>query len=122
MPPKGSAERIECRVARSAHRGHRAAASLVAVVVLVLVLASPALALPLRFTEPAHQGTDETPVSIATGDFDIDGDLDLATVNQDGSTVSVLRGTAAGTFGGLVNTTVGAGPRAVAAGRFDGGS
>jgi hypothetical protein len=121
MPPKGSAERFECGVARSAHGGgHRAAAGLAAVVVLVLV--SPAQALPLRFTEPAHQGTDETPVSIATGDFDIDGDIDLATANQDGSTVSVLRGTAAGTFGGLVNTTVGAGPRAVAAGRFDSGS
>ena len=121
MPSKGSAERVECRAARSTHRGgHRAAASLAAVV--VLVLASPAQALPLRFTEPAHQGTDENPVSIATGDFDVDGDVDLATANQDGSTVSVLRGTAAGTFGGLVDTIVGAGPRAVAAGRFDGGS
>jgi predicted NUDIX family NTP pyrophosphohydrolase len=90
-------------------------------VLVVLVGPTAAHALPLRFTEPAHQGTGDTPVSIATGDFDVDGDIDLATANQDGDSVSVLRGTAAGSFGGRVDTVVGDGPRAVAAGRFDGG-
>jgi hypothetical protein len=93
-----------------------------ACVAIVLCTAAPAAALPVQFTEPAHQGTDQTPVSIATGDFDGDGDIDLATANMDTDDVSVLRGTAAGSFGGLVNTLVGNEPRAVAAGRFDGGS
>ena len=89
---------------------------------IVLCFPSPADALPVRFTEPAHQGVNMTPSSIATGDFDVDGDLDLATANRGTDDVSVLQGTAAGTFGGHVPTIVGDEPRAVAAGRFDGGN
>ena len=90
--------------------------------VAVLCLAAPAHALPVRFTEPAQQGVNMLPSSIATSDFDGDGDLDLATANRTSDDVSVLNGTAAGTFGGLANTTVGNEPRAVAIGSFDGGS
>ncbi len=90
--------------------------------IALLCLAAPAHALPVRFTEPAQQGVNMLPSSIATGDFDADGDLDLVTANRTSDDVSVLNGTAAGTFGGLVNTTVGNEPRAVAIGSFDGGS
>ena len=89
---------------------------------MLCISSPPVQALPVRFTEPASQSTNQTPVSIATGDFDGDGDIDLATSNQDSDDVSVLNGTAAGTFGGATNIPAGDEPRAVAAGTFNSGS
>ncbi len=80
---------------------------------------SAAGALPVRFTEPAHQGVNLTPSSIATGDFDGNDDIDLATANRGSDDVSVLQGNGAGSFGSIVNTTVGDEPRALAAGQFN---
>jgi hypothetical protein len=54
------------------------------------------------------------------GDFDGDGKLDLATVNQIGATVSVLRGNGNGTFGPAVNYGVAWGPLFLAMGDFNG--
>ena len=119
MRSQGSAQQAAPRARSRCPAGRHAPAGLA--VLALLVAASAAQALPVRFTEPAPRNTGDTPVSIATGDFDADGDIDLVTANQDGDSVSVLPGTAAGAFGAAVDTPVGAGPRAVAAGRFDGG-
>jgi hypothetical protein len=64
--------------------------------------------------------TGTTPVAEAVGDFNGDGNLDLAVVNQGSNTVSVLLGNGDGTFQAAVNYTVGNSPDAIAVGDFNG--
>src|SRR5262245_40222459 len=59
------------------------------------------------------------PLSVAAGDFDHNGALDLVTANSNG-TVSVLLGNGDGTFRSRVDVTVGGVPRAIAVGDFNG--
>jgi hypothetical protein len=60
------------------------------------------------------------PSSIAVGDFDGDGKLDLAVTNLTDDTVSVLLGNGDGTFQTQQVNTTGAAPMAVAVGDFNG--
>jgi hypothetical protein len=60
------------------------------------------------------------PVSIATGDFNGDGTIDLAVVNEGDSTVSILLGKSDGTFAPQVTYATGLGPLAIATGDFNG--
>jgi len=62
----------------------------------------------------------KNPVSVALGDFNGDGRLDLVVANHGNNTVSVLLGNGDGTFQGPVGYTTGNGPRFVAVGDFDG--
>jgi VCBS repeat-containing protein len=57
----------------------------------------------------------QDPVSIATGDFNGDGVLDLVVANQASNTVSVLMGNGSGGFGPAVDYAVGSAPSSVAA-------
>jgi hypothetical protein len=61
----------------------------------------------------------QTPLSVAAGDFDGNGALDLVTANSNG-TVSVLLGNGNGSFLPRVDLAVGGVPRAVAVGDFNG--
>ena len=61
----------------------------------------------------------QIPLSVAAGDFDHNGALDLVTANSNG-TVSVLLGNGGGSFRPRVDLAVGAAPRAVAVGDFNG--
>jgi trimeric autotransporter adhesin len=67
-----------------------------------------------------------SPYSLAIGDLDCDGKLDLAVVNNSGNTVSVLRNTAtsgtisASSFATKVDFTTGTNPISVAIGDVDG--
>src|SRR5262245_6427225 len=60
------------------------------------------------------------PYTVASGDFNHDGAIDLATVNGENSTVGVLLGRGDGTFAGPVTYSVGTAPYGVAAGDFNG--
>ena len=61
----------------------------------------------------------QTPLSVAVGDFDGNGALDLVTANSNG-TVSVLLGNGGGSFRPRVDLTVGGSPHSIAVGDFNG--
>src|SRR5262249_30867448 len=61
-----------------------------------------------------------SPDSIALGDFDRDGNLDLVTANYLSAGVSVLLGNGNGTFGSALNYNGGDRPNFVAVGDFSG--
>src|SRR5439155_20682718 len=71
--------------------------------------------------QPNHQilSVGQTPFSVAVGDFDRNGALDLVTANSQG-TLSLLLGNGDGSFRPRVDTAVGGVPRAVAVGDFNG--
>ncbi len=60
------------------------------------------------------------PVAVAAADFNNDGRLDLAVVNQSSKTVSILLGNGDGTFQPQQTFSTGALPSAIAVGDFDG--
>src|SRR5438067_1547326 len=64
-------------------------------------------------------GTGAEPISVAVGDFNGDGKLDLAVANVGSNTVSILLVTGTGTFGAKTDFGTGSGPRSVAVGDFN---
>jgi len=64
--------------------------------------------------------TGKAPVAVVTGDFNRDGQLDLAVVNQTDNTVSVILSKAGGTFASKVDYPVGTSPVAIVGGDFNG--
>lgn len=76
---------------------------------------SGALSTPVSYT------VGNTPVSIVSGDFDGDGVLDLAVLNQGDQTVQLLSGAGDGSFTSKASYTVtGSTPYAIAGGDFNG--
>src|SRR5512140_433689 len=63
--------------------------------------------------------TGESPIALVTGDFDGDGKLDVATVNQVANSVSVLLGLGNGTFRAAVDYPCGGYPVAIVSGDFN---
>src|SRR5262249_47367281 len=70
---------------------------------------------PLIIPVGTQQNFAESIQSVAVGDFNRDGKLDLAVANPGGNTVSVLLGNGDGTFGPRVDYGVGTSPLSVAA-------
>jgi hypothetical protein len=72
--------------------------------------------------QPSHQilSVGQTPLSVAAGDFDGNGTLDLVTANSTDGTVSVLLGNGDGSFRPRTDLAVGGAPRAVVVGDFNG--
>src|SRR5215813_9935645 len=94
------------------------------VVMLGGLLEPEAAAQTVSFGAKTDFGTGDGPSSVAVGDFNGDGKLDLAVANWgdffDGSTVSILLGTGTGSFGTKTDFDTGDAPNSVAVGDFNG--
>ena len=75
---------------------------------------------PISFGGPQVYTVGNYPRSVATGDFNGDGKLDLAVANYTDSTISILLGNGDGTFQAAVDYAVGSDPISVAVGDFNG--
>jgi hypothetical protein len=74
----------------------------------------------LSFSPPVGYAVGIVPDSVAVGDFNGDGKLDLAVANEFSNNVSVLLGNGDGTFQYAPNFAVGTGPVSLAMGDFNG--
>jgi len=74
---------------------------------------------PVSFSAPTSFAAGNSPVSVATGDFNADNDPDLAVANRFSSDVSVLLGGAAGGFTGPTSFPTGFFSNSVAVGNFN---
>src|SRR5262249_2022880 len=72
------------------------------------------------FAAATNFGVGDSPISVAVGDFNGDGKLDLAVVNSGSDNVSIHLGTGTGSFGAATNFAVGTIPQSVAVGDFNG--
>jgi hypothetical protein len=73
-----------------------------------------------NFTAASSPATGNAPQSVAVGDFNGDGKLDLAVANEEDGTVSVLLGDGTGNFTTASSPATGNGPYSVAVGDFNG--
>jgi hypothetical protein len=96
----------------------------VAALVLAGTLAAAALAASTDFAEPASspEAGGNSPSGVAAADFDLDGDLDLATANSGSDDVTILRNNGVGNFAQPASSpeAAGDGSIAVAAADLDG--
>jgi hypothetical protein len=83
---------------------------------------APLMAQPISFASPAVYPTGELPAAVAVGDFNHDGNLDLAVANNSGASnsVSILLGKGDGTFRNLASYQTGDNPSAIAVADFNG--
>ena len=86
---------------------------------LVFLISAGAQA-DVTFATKVDYPTGTYPYSVTTGDFNGDGNLDLATANYSDNTVSILLGTGTGTFGTNTGYAVGLHPSSVTTGDFNG--
>lgn len=75
---------------------------------------------PPAAPKPATLVTGVGPSAIVTGDFNNDGNIDLAVTNETANTVSVFLGNGDGTFGARTDTVVGVAPVAIVTADFNG--
>jgi Bacterial Ig-like domain (group 3)/FG-GAP-like repeat len=71
-----------------------------------------------QFLEAPEYATGTTPQAVAVGDFNGDGNLDVAVVNGNSNTVSVMLGKGDGTFQAKVDYTTGSTPKGIVVGHF----
>ena len=83
-----------------------------------LTVTTPATCNPVTFTAPANFAVGSNPFSVAVGDFNGDGNQDLAVANFSSDNVSVLLGNGVGSFSAATNFGVGDDPQLSGGGRF----
>ena len=88
--------------------------------ILLLSSAIPVAARTLSFIESKDSAVGLQPVSVATGDFNGDGVIDLAVANSRSDSVSVLLSKGDGNFQPARNFAAGSTPQSVVSGDFNG--
>src|SRR5262245_42780178 len=73
----------------------------------------------LSFSAAVNYPVGLSPQAVVSGDFNNDGNLDLATANYANGTVSMLQGDGHGAFGAAKQSAVGTGPLSLAAADFN---
>jgi hypothetical protein len=73
-----------------------------------------------QFLQAPQYSTGVNPQAVVVGDFNNDGNLDLAVANSNDNTVSVLLGKGDGTFSSKANLVTGSTPLGIAAADFNG--
>ena len=69
-----------------------AAAAVVVALAILVFAAAPALAVTPKFSAPVGYTVGDSPHAVAVGDFNGDGNIDVATASHTGSTISILLG------------------------------
>ena len=88
---------------------------------LTLLLVASGVAAQVQFSGPIKYSVGKVPGTVAVGDFNRDGRLDLAVLNTGSGSVSILLGNGDGTFqSALTYNTVNASPAFVAVGDLNG--
>lgn len=95
----------------------RIAAALLLSLVVTIAFTADVMALP--YYEAPDYAVGSRPYGVVTGDFNLDGNLDLATANQFGGSVSVLLGNGDGTFQAAVAYSTGECPWGITTGDFN---
>jgi hypothetical protein len=85
-----------------------------------LTVTTPVTCTPVSFAAATNFGTGSGPRSVAVGDFNGDGNQDLAVANYFSANVSILLGDGAGNFSPATNFGAGLGPSSVTVGDFNG--
>jgi hypothetical protein len=83
------------------------------------MLAQISMPLSPLFAPPIRSAAHSSPYSLAVGDFNGDGKLDVAVANSTTSDISILLGNGDGTFQAPINTSVPGGVGFIAAGDFN---
>ena len=86
----------------------------------MLTVTTPVTCNSVSFAGATDFAVESGPTSVAIGDFNGDGQSDLAVANSASSSVSILLGSGTGSFSAATNFTVGAGAASVAIGDFNG--
>jgi hypothetical protein len=85
---------------------------------VLYILSGALLAHAGQFLEAPEYPTGTSPQAVAVGDFNGDGKLDVAVVNGNANTVSVLLGNGDGTFQAKTDFATGSTPRGIVVGHF----
>lgn len=118
MPRFGDSRRLE--VAAGAREGAGGRTPWLAAGLALAALGPGAQAQWPGFRAPVSYTTGGTPASVAIADFDGDGVLDLAVMNGNSASVSILRGNGDGSFGAPASYAVQSEPIHAAAGDLNG--
>ncbi len=71
------------------------------------------------FSPKVNYAVGTQPYGIVTADFNNDGNMDIATANNNSNNTSVLLGSSTGTFAAAINYSVGVNPRTLTSGDFN---
>ncbi|MFZ1011000.1 MAG: FG-GAP-like repeat-containing protein [Candidatus Sulfotelmatobacter sp.] len=85
---------------------------------VLYILSGALLAHAGQFLEAPEYTTGTSPQAVAVGDFNGDGKLDVAVVNGNANTVSVMLGNGDGTFQAKTDFATGSTPRGIVVGHF----
>jgi hypothetical protein len=106
----------------SPHRGGgmRSALGLIELVTFLSIPTISPAGQPVSFNSPVVFSAGNKPSSVTTGDFNHDGNLDLAVADAGGSNITIRLGNGKGGFSYEAAYTVGSGPASIVTGDFNG--